>query len=276
MGYLHPPPSPAPVVVQKDVGGLVSEYQAFTEMYRRENREVRLHECRSACTLALSLPNVCVYPSSVLKFHSAYHRDTRQIDQSISNELFNAYPEAVRARLGYLTRQYRSLSGRELIDLGVRDCTKPPSETMIARARVQPAPTQVASASVGANPLANMLDGVKTLFGAGQPPSAVMPPQGFATPYVTASITPADARPVDVPLPPPRPAGLGPTGLADEASARVQIASNQAGSTSVPRTASDANAARALDAPRPLRLPPMIVGAAPILPPNFLAYAALR
>jgi hypothetical protein len=90
LGYLHPPPSPAPVVVQKDVGGLVSDYKAVTEMYRRQNREVKLHECRSACTLALSLPNVCVYPSSVLKFHAAYHRDTKQMDAGVSAELFNA------------------------------------------------------------------------------------------------------------------------------------------------------------------------------------------
>ena len=78
MGYLSPPPSPQPVVVYKDVGGLVSDYQARTEDYRRENREVRLHECRSACTLALSLPNVCVYPDARLKFHQAYNELTRE------------------------------------------------------------------------------------------------------------------------------------------------------------------------------------------------------
>lgn len=142
MGYLHPPPSPAPVVVQRDIGGLVSDYKAMTEIYRRQNREVKLHECRSACTLALSLPNVCVYPSSVLKFHAAYHCDTKQIDAGVSAELFNAYPRAVRARLGFLTREYRSLSGRELIGLGVRDCTGGAGGTMIARG-----PVQVASAS---------------------------------------------------------------------------------------------------------------------------------
>ncbi|MDB5571721.1 MAG: hypothetical protein JWN93_2904 [Hyphomicrobiales bacterium] len=266
LGYLHPPPSPAPVVVQKDVGGLVSEYQAITEMYRRENREVRLHECRSACTLALSLPNVCVYPSSVLKFHSAYHRDTKEIDQSISSQLFNAYPEAVRERLGYLTRQYRSLSGRELIDLGVRDCTKPANETMIARARARQVPTQVASANIGSNPLGSVLDGVKGFFGGSQQPTAVSPPQGFASPAITAAVSPMDVKAPDVPLPPPRPADL-----VEDKPANVQVAAN------VPaRTASDATVARGFDAPRPIRLPRMIIGAAPILPPMFSAYAALR
>ena len=48
MSYLEPPPMPAAVVVQKDVGGLVRAYQERTELYRSQNREVRLHECRSA------------------------------------------------------------------------------------------------------------------------------------------------------------------------------------------------------------------------------------
>ncbi len=73
MTYLHPPPGDAPVIVTKDVGGYVDQYAAMTRLYAETGREVRLHECRSACTLALSLPNVCVYPSSLLKFHKAYN-----------------------------------------------------------------------------------------------------------------------------------------------------------------------------------------------------------
>lgn len=254
MGYLYPPPSPAPVIVQKDVGGLVSDYRAITEVYRRENREVRLHECRSACTLALSLPNVCVYPSSVLRFHSAYHRDTKQVDQSVSAELFNAYPEAVRQRLGYLTREYRSLSGRELIDLGVRDCTKPASETMIARAKAAPQPVQVAMAPAAVNPFAGVFDGVKSLFGAQQPTrqqvAYAQPSQTpvSAAPRVAAALPQAalgaiDARESVAPAPPPRPAELaGP-------------ASPAASSTS-----------------RPV----LMAGAAAILPLVFTPYAGVR
>ncbi|MGB6177096.1 MAG: hypothetical protein WBF43_12350 [Methylocella sp.] len=43
---------PAPVIVMKDVGGLVADYQSQTAIYRASEREVRLHECRSACTMA--------------------------------------------------------------------------------------------------------------------------------------------------------------------------------------------------------------------------------
>jgi hypothetical protein len=122
LGYLSPPPAPAPVVVYKDVGGLVTDYEAQTEQYRRENREVRLHECRSACTLALSLPNVCVYPDAKIKFHQAYNAITKEVDLGVSSKLFASYPAQVQARLGYLTREYHVLSGVELIALGMRNC----------------------------------------------------------------------------------------------------------------------------------------------------------
>ena len=83
MSYLHPPPGDAPVVVYKDVGGYVDQYDRQTALYFQTNREVRLHECRSACTLALALPNVCVYPDSQLKFHKAYNPETRDANDSV-------------------------------------------------------------------------------------------------------------------------------------------------------------------------------------------------
>jgi hypothetical protein len=146
LGYLSPPPSPAPVIVYKDVGGLVSDYETQTERYKRENREVRLHECRSACTLALSLPNVCVYPDAQVKFHQAYNAITREVDFGISAKLFASYPAAVQARLGYLTREYRVLSGRELIALGMRNCEGDNPVLTASRKQRQTPQTTVASA----------------------------------------------------------------------------------------------------------------------------------
>jgi hypothetical protein len=137
---------PAPVVVMKDVGGIVKDYQAQTEFYRRSGREVRLHECRSACTLALSLPNVCVYPDSVVKFHQAYNVRSRETDFGVSQQLFASYPTAVQARLGTLTRNYKVLSGTELIALGVRNCNEP--RIMLATTKTQ-VPVQTASMPQG-------------------------------------------------------------------------------------------------------------------------------
>jgi hypothetical protein len=144
LGYLSPPPAPTPVIVYKDVGGLVSDYEAQTEQYRRENREVRLHECRSACTLALSLPNVCVYPDAQIKFHQAYNAITRETDLGISAKLFASYPASVQQRLGYLTREYRVLRGSELIAIGMRNCNGD-NPTMIASRKQRQTPVTVAS-----------------------------------------------------------------------------------------------------------------------------------
>lgn len=264
MSYLYPPPSPsAPVVVHKDLGGLVSEYRAMTELYRQQNREVRLHECRSACTLALSLPNVCVYPTSVLRFHSAYHRDTKQVDHGVSRELLSAYPPAVRERLGnHLTRHYRSLSGAELIELGVRDCTQP-NETMIARARQTPAATVVAS-NAPSQSSGSLVDGVRNLFGFGSTqPSATMPAQ---RPAMTVSL-PADLRSITPPLPPARPDGIG----EDAVATNVQVAF-----VNVPEPPRRPDRVSAADERQPVRLPRMITGSQPILPAAFTAYAPLR
>jgi hypothetical protein len=84
---------PAPVIVMKDVGGPVADYQSQTAIYRASEREVRLHECRSVCTMALGLPNVCVYPGSTLKFHLAYDPRNHQTNlRSRSNYLIPIRP----------------------------------------------------------------------------------------------------------------------------------------------------------------------------------------
>jgi hypothetical protein len=234
LGYLSPPPSPAPVIVVKDVGGLVSDYEAQTEQYRRENREVRLHECRSACTLALSLPNVCVYPDAKIKFHQAYNETSRETDQGVSAKLFASYPAPVQARLGYLTREYRVLSGSELIALGMRNCAGD-SPTMIAsRKQRQAAPTAVASirpeaaapAGGGLNPFGDLARRVQTAVASAltSPPDetprgairlavadrSTLPPSGVAGETVARSpaattIAHMSVTAVDAPLPPRRP-----------------------------------------------------------------------
>ncbi len=139
MGYLHPPPGDGPVIVMKDVGGDVRQYAAQTYAYIRSGREVRLRECRSACTLALAVPTVCVYPDAVLRFHKAYNPITRATNDGVSDAMMMAYPPAVRQKLGALTRRYKSLTGSELIRLGVRDCTAPAEPRItLARASARP------------------------------------------------------------------------------------------------------------------------------------------
>jgi len=286
LGYLSPPPAPAPVVVVKDVGGLVSDYQAQTRIYRAEGREVRLMECRSACTLALSLPNVCVYPWSVLKFHTAYNQYTKEIDAGISAELFNSYPEPVRARLGYLTRNYRNLSGEELISLGIRDCRKGP-DVQIARAQPKPAgvpataPTVLAAASQpsgqGSDPVSGLIRGVTSLFGgnAGQ-----NPPNGtWQQPTLVASAKPE--LNIDlVPMPPRRPADLPAAqpddeNVAGDAGAATPVEQTIATAEAVPVPPHRPTVVAQASYAHPIELPAVITGAVPILPSGLSAYAPL-
>lgn len=211
MGYLTPPPNPAPVIVYKDTGGLVSDYEAQTELYRRQNREVRLHECRSACTMALSLPNVCVYPDAQVKFHQAYNAITREVDLGVSQKLFDSYPAPVQARLGYLTRQYKVLSGRELIALGMRNCNPGRDDGVMIASRKDPAQAVAQAEPPHDNALQSMAKSVKTAVA-----KALARPEGEpAVALAFADRSPAPPQPfpaiaglsqeVEIPLPPRRP-----------------------------------------------------------------------
>ena len=235
MTYLDPPPAPAPVIVMKDVGGFVRDYQAQTEFYRKTDREVRIHECHSACTLALSLPNVCVYPDSIFKFHQAYNLRNHRTDFGVSEQLFDSYPVAVQARLGTLTRQFSVLSGADLISLGIRDCNTP---------RIMMAAKPLAPQSAGT--LTNVWANVMSVFGtkATRTPEPARAPTMVATRQQTEAEKnlPAEAVFASVPLPPPRPPSIA-------------VALTQ----TLP----------------PITVPKVIQGAQPILPSHFLAYAMI-
>ena len=259
MSYLEPPPAPNPVVVVKDVGGLVADYQKRTDLYRQTNREVQLHECRSACTLALSLPNVCVFPDSTLKFHQAYNWDTKVRDLGVSDQLFRSYPAAVRARLGTLTRDYHVLRGSELIALGIRDCTVPkPAEPtiMVASTKPQPLPATGSSADLS---LSGLVHGVMTALD--RPILSSRPAAPAAVPVVMPAPVVAD-----LPPPPPRPHDL-------DAPAPFETAS-LVDVPLPPHRPTNLRLAYVRRMPV-IALPRIITGAQPILPTGFSAYAAL-
>jgi hypothetical protein len=268
LSYLNPPPMPQPVIVMKDVGGIVKDYQAQTELYRRTGREVRLHECRSACTLALSLPNVCVYPDSVVKFHQAYNLLSRATDFGVTEELFATYPTSVRARLGTLTRNYKVLSGSELIALGIRNCNEP--RTMLA-GKTPPAGTSSASQTAPASQgLAGALSGTWTNVMAALTPAqagASNPQPGEVRRVTVASPPRSESENLasdvsNVPLPPPRPT------LEDEAAVSYVAASND---MPLPPLRPEAEAEGSYTRPAGLiGLRRAIPGAQPVLPARFV------
>lgn len=301
---------PAPVIVMKDVGGFVTDYENQTALYRASQREVRLHECRSACTLALSLPNVCVYPDSKLKFHLAYDPRNHEPNAEVSQQMFNSYPAAVRARLGTLTRAYKVLSGSELIALGIRNCNAPkiiepvPGEPKILIASAAPRkPAAGAPPQTGEVPplIAGLMDKMLSAFGAGGAAPAVAGRFAGVPPREAAKQPSGEVLVVDIPLPPRRPAELTETAEATGVAARQDSgqAANQnfhgaiagipaAGAGEAPSAAAlVAETADAVAVPphRPSRaalvakrlldriaLPKLITGAQPILPPDFSAY----
>lgn len=221
----------SPVVVVKDYGGYVNEYAAQTELYRRTGREVRIHECHSACTMALSLPNVCVFKNSVFKFHQAYNPNNHVTNWQVTDALYQTYPEAVRERLGTPTKTFTIMRGAELIALGIRDCDEPGPRIMMAQAKLKPMPSDVLTGSGGSmwSSLTGKLGGIVPNFGTkvepnGSPPTsrhaapnvspdmlAPLPPERPATLETAVLETPADEPPPQiveqgaVPLPPPRP-----------------------------------------------------------------------
>jgi hypothetical protein len=293
---------PSPVIVMKDVGGFVTDYENQTALYRASNREVRLHECRSACTLALSLPNVCVYPDSKLKFHLAYDPRDHQTNASVSQQMFDTYPAAVRARLGTLTREYKVLGGNELIALGIRDCNAPkgteprPSEPKVMVASAAPHKPLLGTqpSSTPETPVfASLMGKVMSVFGTGEAASAMSARATIAPPRAVAKLAREQMSVPEIPLPPPRPvefaqttdvaaqAPLPPpdqetkvTAAIDQTASEPSAAKTAAATPSPPRRAADAALAAIRRLAR-IALPKLITGAQPILPPDFSAYADL-
>jgi hypothetical protein len=275
LSYLQPPPMPAPVVVQKDVGGFVTDYEAQTAVYRVTGREVRLHECRSACTLALSLPNVCVYPDSILKFHQAYDPRNRQTNDAVSQQLFNSYPAAVRARLGGLTRAYRVMRGSELIGLGIRNCSDP--RTMVATAAM---PRKVSAPRVRTDtPPSNqgsifdgLVQGVMAVFDPSVEPSPALATRSAAL----AKAAPAETIAAAIPLPPPRPSEFVSRNSPSLASAATGVGGAEADQSLAADGNTGPQPAWSLRIPSNSVGPRVISGAHAILPARFAAYSTVR
>jgi hypothetical protein len=263
LSYLDPPPLPAPVVVTKDFGGLVTDYQARTAEYRETNREVRVHECHSACTLALSLPNVCVYPDSIFKFHLAYNAHTRISDYGVSQQMVAAYPAAVRERLGPLTRSFKIISGAELIKLGIRDCNEPRVMVASVGKTVQRPLDQESS-------LATTVHGwMNTLTGTPAQPAVPAPNQPVRVASRELPKSPPELIFAEFPMPPARPAEL-------EAATDAAAEGKPADVPLPPQRPASLNIAFSQRLPFLARIK-IIGGAAPILPSTtFVAFATLR
>jgi len=136
--FLYPPPNiQQPVVIYNDGGGLVTKYMDQAYRYKMEGRRVEIRgSCRSACLLALSVPNVCVSPAAEVKAHNAYEVDTGIRRPDVTREMLAELPKQIKQRLeGKIQNQYNAaatLDYYELRSLKVPDCDTTPKVKVTA------------------------------------------------------------------------------------------------------------------------------------------------
>lgn len=145
--FLHTPMGSAPVAIYEDGGGIVTAYQRKAQQYTLEGRQVEIHgSCRSACILALSVPDVCVAPGAVVKAHFAYEYYTKTIREDVTQEMLRALPyniqNVLRANIQVKYNEGSTLTYEELKGLGIADCqhhkprvakVKKPQETALSQ-----------------------------------------------------------------------------------------------------------------------------------------------
>jgi hypothetical protein len=92
---------------------VVAQYNASGERFRIDSH------CQSACTIFLSIRNVCVTPNATLLFHSGGDRRTGRISPQSTAHMLEAYKPALRqyveANHFMDTFDFHAISGREII-----------------------------------------------------------------------------------------------------------------------------------------------------------------
>lgn len=131
--FIAPPPSAQQaIVIYDDRGGEVTDYEWAMNKYNAENRRVEIRgSCRSACTMALGVKNVCVGRDAVLKWHHAYEKSTGIVREDVTNIMLSYMPPRIRAQLnGKIEKHYNpsaTLNYDQLVSLGIKSCDAPTS-----------------------------------------------------------------------------------------------------------------------------------------------------
>ena len=100
---------------------VIRQYNASGDRFRIDSH------CQSACTMFLSIRNVCVEPGATLLFHAGGNRQKGIINPSTTQKMLSTYKPALRQ---YLTAnhfmdtlEFHSISGSEIISrFGYRAC----------------------------------------------------------------------------------------------------------------------------------------------------------
>ena len=118
-----------PIIILDDRGGRVSDYIKAAQTYTDQKREVRIIGlCWSACSLALSVPEVCVGPMATVMFHDAYDLKSGKPDPAATKELLSRLPEKIQKVVGGMVQKdfhaAATLDAKKLIDLGIKKCAR--------------------------------------------------------------------------------------------------------------------------------------------------------
>lgn len=114
-------------IVHYDEGGSIP--QRLAELYEFQSRNISVivpsgSVCMSACTLYLGLPNTCVSPNSTFKFHGPIGAGNKR--EATVKIVSSKYPPKLREWYydsgAYKSVLYKTLSGQELIGMGVKKC----------------------------------------------------------------------------------------------------------------------------------------------------------
>jgi hypothetical protein len=100
---------------------VIAQYNASGERFRIDSH------CQSACTMFLSIRNVCVTPDSTLLFHAGGNMQKGIVNPARSQEMAGHYKPALRQYVmanHYMdTFEFHSIPGREIISrFGYRAC----------------------------------------------------------------------------------------------------------------------------------------------------------
>jgi hypothetical protein len=121
------------VVIERDNGGNVRQYQDMVSDWRARRTSVEVVGiCASACTMVLSLRDVCTTTDAAWGFHGASGRgEYAFIAEALGNNtLANSYPSVIRSEFWRKWSQVKGdeaywISGAELIRVGaIRECDK--------------------------------------------------------------------------------------------------------------------------------------------------------
>ncbi len=114
-------------------GGRFARYYPVIRKYNKSGELFRIEGfCRSACTLFLSIRNVCIERDAFLSFHAGPDRKTKKWvrNSSSTRTMLAAYKPKLRRYLldGHHvdSRRYHTLKGETLIDrFGYAECPHP-------------------------------------------------------------------------------------------------------------------------------------------------------